>query len=285
MSRPSQRTRTEENYDLNTAVETLVGEWGEASYPFEHEICLYRFQVWVYCSRPRIVSAAAVLAASLFLERLGKKYSDNRGTLNSARLVKCFADEDYSSVYNNIISTEGGWTSLLRIPRIYAFDKMIDARRQRSDVVCDIMDYRFRYLDHGGERKQDANITHGQFYCLKKRADKMARTIRKRWSDYKESAVFLYVSERLDPFMRPTRVAGNDFIQLIMEQAKNKDRIRRYFGICRYISEKLKETDANEPTVDIPDSVELIRPETRALSDGDRKLMANYSSEVHVLRA
>jgi len=39
-------------HDINTAVETLVGDWGTPTMPFEHELFLYHFQTWIYFPKP-----------------------------------------------------------------------------------------------------------------------------------------------------------------------------------------------------------------------------------------
>ena len=64
-----------------------------------------------------------------------------------------------------------------------------------SNVVCNIIDYKFRYLEHRC-RKRGAMTNRGEFYVWKK-YDASWRTIRKRWQESKYGAVFLYVSEKL----------------------------------------------------------------------------------------
>src|ERR1019366_4690880 len=177
----------------------------------------------------------------------------------------------------------GGWAALLREPSLADFDKQLQDRRREAEVVCDIIDYRFRYLEHGGERKQDANISHGQFYSWKK--DKGSRrTIRTRWSNNKESAIFLYVSEHLDFFMRPPAIDKDDFIQVISAQANDHKRTKKYFGICRFIAETLSGSDPNEQVIQIPSSVKPVRPNTDPLSETELEWMKNYSDESDDMR-
>ena len=171
----------------------------------------------------------------------------------------------------------------LREPSLANFDKQLHDRRRETDVVCDIIDYRFRYLEHGGERKQDANISHGQFYRWKKNGES-GRTIRNRWSNNKDSAIFLYVNERLDSFMTPPEIDKDDFIQAISAQANDHTRTNAYFGICRYIAETLSGSDPNEQVIQIPSSVQSVRPNTPPLSETELKWMENYSSESGEMR-
>ena len=173
--------------------------------------------------------------------------------------------------------------TLLRQPSLADFDKQIQKRRTEADVVCDIIDYRFRYLDHGGKRKQDANISHGQFYRWKKH-NESGKTIRNRWSNNKESAIFLYVNERLDPFMTPPEIDKDDFIQAISAQANDQKKTNAYFGICRYIAETLSGSDPNEQVIKIPISVKSVRPITQPLSETELKSMQDYSSESGQMR-
>ncbi|MGZ4987723.1 MAG: hypothetical protein ACXWBP_06775 [Limisphaerales bacterium] len=276
-------------HDINLAVETLVGEWGTPIMPFEHELFLYHFQTWIYFPKPTSVTRTAItLAAARFLEELGKKYVEVRGPRKLLQngivsLKKCLADDDYRSLYDEALKRKGGWTALLRQPSLADFDKQIQRRRTEADVVCDIIDYRFRYLEHGGKRKKEANIGHGQFYRWKKHGES-GKTIRNRWSNNKDSAIFLYVNERLDPFMAPPEIDKDDFIQAISAQANDHKRTNAYFGICRYIAETLSGSDPNEQVIKIPSSVKSVRPITHPLSETELKWMENYSSESGKMR-
>jgi hypothetical protein len=276
-------------YDIDTTVKSLVGEWGMPTAPFEHELFLYHFQTWIYFPKPTSVTRTAItLAAARILEKLGKKHLEANGLKplfknSTVRLEKCLADDEYRSLYNNTLKSEGGWTALLRVPSLADFDKQLQDRRREADVVCDIIDYRFRYLEHGGKRKQDANISHGQFYRWKKNLES-GRTIRNRWSNNKDSAIFLYVSERLDPFMTPPAIDKDDFIQVISPQANDHKRTNTYFGICRHITETLSGSDPNEQVIQIPSSVKPVRPNTDPLSETELEWMKNYSDECDDMR-
>jgi hypothetical protein len=269
-------------HDINYAVESLLGEWGQPDVPFEHELLLYGFQTWIYFPKPASTRTSLTLAAAVFLEQLGRKYLKSKRPL-AVTLEKCLADNGYRSLYDTAMRTEGGWTALLRQPSLADFDKRLGDRKSEADVVCDIIDYRFRYLDHGGERKQDANISHGQFHRWKKNRES-GRTIRTRWSNNKDSAIFLYVNERLDPFMVPPEISNDGFIELISTQAKDHKRTSEYFGICRYIAETLSGSDPNEQMVQIPSSVESRRPNTTPLSETEMKWMEDYASESDQMR-
>ena len=276
-------------HDINTAVETLVGDWGTPTMPFEHELFLYHFQTWIYFPKPASVTRTAVtLAAARFLEKLGKKFLEVKGPRkllqnSTVRLEQCLADNEYRTLYNTALKREGGWTALLREPSLADFDKQLQDRRRETDVVCDIIDYRFRYLEHGGERKQDANISHGQFYRWKKHGGS-GRTIRTRWSNNKDSAIFLYVNERFDPFMTPPEIDKDDFIQVISAQANDHKRTNTYFGICRYIAEILSGSDPKDQVIQMPSSVKSVRPNTDPLSETELEWMKNYSDESDDMR-
>src|ERR1700733_7809824 len=155
-------------HDINYAVECLVGEWGEPATPFEHELLLYCFQTWIYFPKPESATRTAMtLAAAVFLQELGRQYLQAKRP-PTATLEKCLADEGYRSLYDTALRTAGGWTALLREPSLADFDKKLRVRKVKADAVCDIIDYRFRYLEHGGKRKQDANINHGQYFRWRK---------------------------------------------------------------------------------------------------------------------
>ena len=143
-----------------------------------------------------------------------------------------------------------------------------------------------RHDHHGGKRKKNANINHGQFYRWKKHREheESGRTIRNRWSNNKDSAIFLYVNERIDPFMTPPEINKDNFIGAISAQANDHKRTNAYFGICRYIAETLSGSDPNEQVIKIPSSIKSVRPNTNALSETELKWMEDYPSESDEMR-
>ena len=143
-----------------------------------------------------VVDDAGILAAAKFLERLGQKYLTVRGIArnNSIRLVKCLNDPDYRSLYNTVLRRHGGWTALLYTPSANEIDQSLAERRKRSETVCEIIDYRFRYLDHGGADKRQGNLSHGFHFRYANPNYKLSgKTIKNRWSANRDSR-FSYTS-------------------------------------------------------------------------------------------
>ena len=161
-------------------------------------------------------------------------------------------------------------------------------RIKTSNVVCNIIDYKFRYLDHGGADKRQAMTNRGEFYVWKK-CDVSWRTIRKHWQENKYGAGFLYVSEKLGLNFSPPSidVGTEEFTQTLCRQAEDVEFIRKFFGTCAYVSEKIShypehesEDDDDDPLFPaIPLSVEASRPQTRPLSPHDKDLMSRFEDE------
>jgi len=280
--------------DINTTIDTLVGEWGGPEFPFQRSFLLFHFCTWIYFpNSPEMRRSANILLAARLLEELGKKHFKLKGPsqYSTPRLEKCLADERYRSLYNNYLSNYGGWTSLLRTPSLADYNRTLQKRFAQCITVYESMDYRFRYLDHGGRNRRDGNISHGQYYHWKARTNKKGnpspsgKTIRTRWSKNKASAVFLYVSEKLGGSFRPADIRQSDFLERIQEQADDLTKIKTFFGNCAYVAKVLRGSDPTDEPIQIPDSVDIVRLDTEPLSEAERDRMASYGAEYEKMRA
>jgi hypothetical protein len=281
--------------DWQFLIDALIGDETALAFPFERELLLYQLQTWIYipdeyqipqgAKKYGVVNDAGILAAAKFLERLGRKYLEVKGLLkhSTVRLAKCLENEEYRSLYNTVLKRHGGWTCLLYAASTASIDKIINGRRKNAETVCEIMDYRFRFLDHGGTDRRQANISHGQcFRYMNKKHPLSGKTIKQRWSDNKISAIFLYVSERLGPSFFPPKIESDTFVDEMIERAANLAEIRHFFSTYAYVAEVLK--DSKEGNIPIPESLERIRPATQPLSDDEKARMLDYKSRVGAMR-
>lgn len=200
---------------------------------------------------------------------------------------KLLDDPEYGRLFEATLCRKGGWIDHLSVLRPAEFDDAVQQRIKISNAVCDIIDYKFRYLDHGGMDKRQALTNRGEFYVWKK--EKISwRTIRKRWEESKYGAVFLYVSEKLGLKFAPAPVdvTPEKFVQDLYRRAHDLAFIRKFLGTCAYVSEKIShypkhesEDDDDDPYPAIPLSVGRIRPRTQPLSPGDLELMSRFEEE------
>jgi hypothetical protein len=275
--------------DLKDIIDLLVADIShrQPAFAFEREIRLYQFQTWIcFPKAPRMVKMAGQLAAAKFLERMETEHLRGKKQLTATRLEHLLENQDYRSLYNTIIARYGGWTKLLRTIPPGVFDGDIQKRRGNAKTVCEMIDYRFRYLDHGGADKQQANIVHSEFYRWKDKGSPLScKTIRSRWSDNKASAVFLYVSEELDFQFQPRRIRRGEFLERLSEEAADLQDIRNFFGTCAYVAEKIHGSDSDDAAVHIPASVRRLRPKTNPLSDEECERMRDYKQRYEEMRS
>lgn len=277
-------------FNVNEAIEQLVEDIQPRTLN-RRAILLYQLQTWVYYPSGFMPDVAGAMAAAQFLELHGRvQFGGPSG--NSARQLKsCLEDPIYRDIYDAFLKPVGGWTCLLRAPSPTEFGSNVQDRRANSDVVCDIIDYRFRYLFHGGQKPHEANISHGQFYVWKgdrvverKSEDTPAgRTIRTRWSELKTSAAFVYISERHGGDFWPRRITERTRYRELQRNVKDVDSLRHFLGRCAQVMETLGDKKG-ELKVTIPNNVKRIPPSTERLSESDIARMKYYGSEYEEMR-
>ncbi len=191
---------------------------------------------------------------------------------------------EYRGLFKGVIAAYGGWTELIRTMTLREFDRLSAERRDQSEVVCSMIDYRFRYLDHGGSRKDEANISRGEFYRWRAEPPVSHRTIRSKWSQFKPSAVFLYVSETHNFEFFPRDLAKKNFTERLRSEAADFEHIRQFLGTCAYVMEKFDFAGSPCPTWRIPRFVKRVRPTTERLSEETLATMASYKDHANEMR-
>jgi hypothetical protein len=272
-------------YDLRTQVRKLISEDDVSAFPFERELLLFQYQTWIYFPKPkRAVDTALVLAATRFLENLEHDLL-GASRHSAATLSRCLKDKKYSGLYDAVFGRSGGWTCLIRTMSPSAFHDRLEERRGDAETVCAIIDYRFRFLEHGGTDRKQANISHGQFFRWKNRAKPLTgRTIGTRWRDNRPSAPQLYVSETVESFFPPD-IRQEDFVETMRKRAADVEGIRRFFGYCAYIVDRLKDPkDRRELMVDLR-KLKRPPPKSDPLSPEELKRMENYKTEYLTMHA
>ena len=159
--------------DLGSAVKLLVSapSGKQDGFPFEREISLFQFQTWIYVPRPRhteMVSASSTLAAARFLELRPRKVVPINRRANLREFKKLLSDPEYGGLFEATLCRKGGWIDLLSVLRPAEFDAAVQQRIKISNAVRDIIDYKFRYLDHGGVDKRQALTNRGEFYVWRR---------------------------------------------------------------------------------------------------------------------
>ena len=269
--------------DVQDTLELLVSDPRKrvASFQFERAVRLFQFQTWIYYPSPSedMVRMAGRIVAASFLRtmELGVPYTSIRlreRKFGSNSLKEFLDRPDYRMLFDSIIGEYGGWTHLLDTLEPSAFDERLRKRRENSETVCKMIDYRFRYLDHGGTDPAQANISHSEFYRWKDQNPPLSwKTIRTRWQANKESAAFLYVSEHFD--FAPIPINQMGFLSSLVDRAADVARIRRFFSFVAYVIDAL----GMPGQIKIPSHLKRIRPPTAPLTEEEQKRMLNYNLE------
>jgi hypothetical protein len=209
----------------------------------------------------------------------------------SSYLIALLKIDEYRDLFDAAFSTHDGWMKLINTITPSVYDKTINDDLKDVQVAADLMDFRFRYLDHGGTNKKLVNLNHAFVYCYKNRAKKRGwsgRSIRKKWASYKRQAVFLYVSENFGFNFKPTRLDTKNFVSELKKQTNDVTLLADFFGTCAYVSNYFPfPTVANEFGTDttlvdcFPPHAELnpVRPKTAPLPtnpDGVIKGLESY---------
>jgi hypothetical protein len=210
----------------------------ESSFPFEREIRLYQLQTWTYFpDKAKRLVVAGRLAAAKFLERIEQQHAKSLpGKLGSTlRLAALFKIAEYRDLFDAMIAPNGGWLSLLRHMTPRDFDAFVASRHDVAATVADLLDYRYRYLDHGGTDLKLANISHAYVFRFNDRQGGRrlsGSTIRDRWKLQKQSAVFVYVSKKTNFEFFPPKVAAKSFLDRLTHEVSNHSALTTYFGKC-----------------------------------------------------
>jgi len=274
------------DFDPQQAIELLVSSAHLRSpreqFPYEREIRLCQFQTWIYFPDTAldVVRLVGSLMAVKHLNELYRKHFLRHALISGMQLA--LKNRSYAKLFEEAVGDYGSWTELvLVLEESFDFDTDLRERIEKSETVCKMIDYRFRYLDHGGPDNTQANISHSEFFRWKCGSKLSWKTIRGRWSRNRRSAVFLYVSEGLGLRLSPSFDGVGFFSSDIAQDARNERRIHRFFGTCAYIMKTLK--GENGPTIyddiHIPSTVRRIRPTTDPLPASELQKMTLYKSE------
>jgi hypothetical protein len=237
-----------------------------------------------------MVRLAGSLAAAKCLCRRERKLLESFKERSNAsvEVKRLLRDPIYRALFDIAVEDLGTWTDLVLYVYGVDFQHLLNDRIKDAETVCRMIDYRFRYLDHGGQDRRQADISHSEYYCWKTKPVVSWKTIRQRWSKNRMSAVFLYVNEKLGLRLSPNFDGVGFFSREISMDATALYHMRRFFGTCAYVSEKLRDDEAidgSRKIVRIPKNVARVRPQTDPLPPSVLEMMQqSYPSEVKKMR-
>lgn len=252
----------------------------------EHGIRLLQFRVWLlFPEENEYVDAVGKWAAVTILSEYEAEHGPRRGfgrPLNrtSRVLARFLKDDLYACLYDAMFGTTG-WTALVDAPSLGELDRSILTRRSEVDTVCDMIDFRFRAVEHGALTSKKANISAGELYVCRKQdaAKRTWRTVRKRWKNLKQSAPFLYASERLGFHFLPPQLEGDD---LELDRV-NRAKLRHFLRTAAYVASKIEHVDEDNWSEEL--RVAPKAPKTAPLRPDQLEFMRNYNELVREMRS
>jgi hypothetical protein len=257
----------------------------------ERAIRFLQFKVWLlFPDEPDIVEAAGHHFAARLLRDHALKHAKWLGTglgmrknMSAKGLIGLLKMESYSSLYD-VFFREKGWGILLDLRSPTELRKLISSRRLEAKTVCEMIDYRFRFLDHNGGLDQNGSISRSEFYRWYQHPDgKLSwRTIRQRWKNMRLSSALIYASNAFGfDYLTESRLEGDLRLWEHGMTDTDKKRFKRFIGISTYVANTL-----NSSVVEQLDElgIKSIRPKTVPFTVDQLRKMADYKSKLDEMR-
>jgi hypothetical protein len=143
---------------LNQIVELLIDE---SKSQYTRAITLFEFQTAVYRPKAfdhlikanevglraptRILRTARIFAAIKILEEIEVDLSQKRAD-SVISLRDLAANEDYRSVFDDVIATNGGWTRIRHSQSARTFDESMAAKKKEAQAAAGIVDFSYRFF-------------------------------------------------------------------------------------------------------------------------------------------
>jgi hypothetical protein len=200
----------------------------------ERAILLFGLQVAaVSPTAPQLALDARLHAAMKVLENI----EANQGSRDGVSLTERFAFPGYERIVGQMLERDGSWRAIARAWTRKEFVDDIEVRWDEARDVGRLVDfsYRFDQLMKGDPRK--AGVTMARpFVC--ETAKISDGTMRTRWRQYGKTAVLAYSFQKIGP--RPARLTTKKFVEKLLSQVADVERLRRLFATYQNLSTLLR---------------------------------------------
>jgi hypothetical protein len=201
---------------------------------FERAILLFGLQVAAISPTvPRLAFDARLHAAMKILEHLEK----TQGSPDGMSLTHRLALADYEKIVGQMLTRDGSWGA---IARAWTRKELADDIKVRWDEARDVgrlvdFSYRFGQLRKGDPRKAGVTMARPFVCATTKISD---GTMKARWREYGSTAVLAYLLQKIGP--RPARLTTKKFVEKLLSQAADVERLRCLFAAYRDLSKLLR---------------------------------------------
>jgi hypothetical protein len=243
---------------LNQIVELLIDE---SKSQYTRAITLFEFQTAVYRPKAfdhlikanevglraptRILRTARIFAAIKILEEIEVDLSQKRAD-SVISLRDLAANEDYRSVFDDVIATNGGWTRIRHSQSARTFDESMAAKKKEAQAAAGIVDFSYRFFKNRAStqypgRKNPGGVEAARYVVRISYEPQIGKktTIKGRWREYQVPAVFVYLllNQRFD--LGPPRVGSKEFVEVLMRQVGDIAALRSYFTAYQIVRSAL----------------------------------------------
>jgi hypothetical protein len=159
---------------------------------------------------------------------------DNSG---NADLPARLALPEYKQILEQSVICGGGWRAVARAwpRRELAID--IEARWSDAGDAARIIDFSYRFAQFKKGDKRLGGVTLARkFVCAT--GGVRDRTMKTRWREYGDTAILRYVLGRIGP--RPAKINKKQFVQKLLAQVADVNRLRKLFAAYRDVSRVLR---------------------------------------------
>jgi hypothetical protein len=201
---------------------------------FERAILFFGLQVETLSPKqPKVASYARLHAAMKILEYI----ENTHGSSESARLTERLALPEYENILDQMLAREGGWQSIARAWTRRSLAKDIDVRWDEARDAARIIDFSYRFAQLIKDDGRQGGVTMGRYFVSKtyKISD---GTLRARWREYGKTAVCVYLLREVG--LRPALLTSKKFVEQLLKQVADFDRLQRLFATYRDISKVLR---------------------------------------------
>jgi hypothetical protein len=208
---------------LDDVVRTLCDE---KISPYQRAITLFEFQVAILSpAQPRHVSCARALAAVKILEYLERDMPTN------PNLEQRLANVEYRRVLE-VLLQESGASVLRSLISSRKLKEDIEVRMSESKDIAHLVKFSHRFAKFGKpSSQQKGGVTMARNFLVNTKYPLSDGTLKSRWKEYKSTAVLQYLLH--DPShknLKPKRVSGKKFVELLITQANDVGSIRKFFS-------------------------------------------------------
>jgi hypothetical protein len=233
----------------------------------------------------RIPRAAGLIAAVDFLRDIETDVLNRAAceNLTFRNLHELFKNDDYRSIYNNIIAPSGGFTELLHTETPQIFDNALQGRIERLKYIPQIIEYLLRCVQHKPNEAAICNISHAYFFIwwpsVNKNADSTTtRTLATWWTTVKNTAIFLYLISKNDLDWFFIRASADNFLDQLIERAADIESMKKLLESYAYVADQLSGLDLDIEIISLPENMpraEIVLPR---FSSDDEDVLADYKT-------